>query len=102
VKAATGWLRAHWSLDENPGMGSQGLYYYYHTLAKALAALGESEFVDGDGKTHDWYAELVAKLTSLQKPEGFWVNDNDRWWERDPHLVTAYAILALEAGYGEK
>jgi hypothetical protein len=30
------------------------------------------------------------------------VNDNDRWWERDPHLVTAYAILALEAGYGEK
>lgn len=102
VKAAAGWLRAHWSLEENPGMGSQGLYYYYHTLAKALNALGETSFVDAEGKTHDWYGELVAKLSSLQKPEGYWVNENDRWWERDPHLVTAYSILALEAGYGEK
>lgn len=102
VKAAVGWLRAHWSLDDNPGMGTQGLFYYYHTMAKALSALGEASIVDADGKAHDWYAELVTKLTALQKPEGFWVNENDRWWERDPHLVTAYAILALDAGYGDK
>ena len=39
VKAAVEWLRKHYSLDENPGMGKSGLYYYYHTFAKALDAI---------------------------------------------------------------
>ena len=38
VKAATKWIKDHYTLAENPGMGQQGLYYYYQTMSKALAA----------------------------------------------------------------
>ncbi|MEQ9067281.1 MAG: terpene cyclase/mutase family protein, partial [Gimesia chilikensis] len=34
VKAATEWIRRHYTLKENPGMGLMGLYYYFHTFAK--------------------------------------------------------------------
>ena len=41
VKAAVKWLASSTTaLDENPGMGTAGLYYYYQTFAKALAAMG--------------------------------------------------------------
>ncbi len=38
VKAAIEWIAEHYTLDENPGMGAAGLYYYYQTFAKALDA----------------------------------------------------------------
>ncbi|RKY05708.1 hypothetical protein DRP77_00065 [Candidatus Poribacteria bacterium] len=102
VQAAVRWIRQHYSLDENYPIGKQGLYYHYHTMAKALAAYGERIIEDYRGVKHDWYAELVDKLAELQKPEGFWVNEESRWWETDPVLVTAYAVLALEAGFPEE
>jgi len=37
VKAVYDWLLKNFTLDENPGMGAQGLYYSYHTMAKLLA-----------------------------------------------------------------
>ena len=80
-----------WTLDENPMMGSQGLYYYYDILARALDASGEKT-VGG----HDWRAELAAKLISLQREDGSWVNDNNRFWEADKALCTSFAMLALE------
>ena len=79
----------------NPGMGDQGLYYYYHTFAKALDAMQQDEIVDDEGKTHNWRAELVAELASRQQPDGSWVNSTPRWLESDPNLVTGYALLAL-------
>ena len=54
VKAAVDYIKAHYSLDENPGMGEPGLYYYYQTFAKALAMLGQPTLVDASGKSHDW------------------------------------------------
>ena len=36
---------------------------------------------------------------NLQRADGSWANDNGRWWERDPNLVTAYAVIALEMIY---
>jgi len=39
-------------------------------------------------------------VISLQKPDGSWVNENNRWWENDPVLVTAYSLLALEFASG--
>ncbi|MCA9067913.1 MAG: hypothetical protein KDA84_03270, partial [Planctomycetaceae bacterium] len=39
VKAAFDWISKFYSLDENPGEGTKGLYYYYHTFAKTLAVL---------------------------------------------------------------
>jgi squalene-hopene/tetraprenyl-beta-curcumene cyclase len=95
VKAALGWLKKHYDLDSNPGMGTSGLYYYYHTFAKALSALGQDKFVDEHGKSHDWRAELVAELASRQREDGSWVNTDSRWLEGDANIVTAYALLAL-------
>jgi squalene-hopene/tetraprenyl-beta-curcumene cyclase len=95
VKAAVGFLRKNYRLDSNPGMGGQGLFYYYHTMAKALDALGESKFTDASGNAHDWKMELRAKLAELQLPDGSWVNETTRWMEGDPNLVCGYALLAL-------
>jgi squalene-hopene/tetraprenyl-beta-curcumene cyclase len=95
VKAALAWLQKHYDLDSNPGMGTAGLYYYYHTFAKALAALGQDTFVDEKGVKHDWRKELIVELASRQRPDGSWVNENNKWLEGDASLVTGYALLAL-------
>lgn len=95
VKAALKWLRQHYDVKSNPGMGETGLYYYYQTFAKTLAAVGADEFIDADGVKHDWRAELRAELAARQQPDGSWVNKTDRWYEGDPSLVTGYALLAL-------
>ncbi|MCR9118591.1 MAG: hypothetical protein NXI22_16770 [bacterium] len=95
VKAAIGWLSKNYDLESNPGMGSSGLYYYYHTFAKALDAVGKDSFKDSKGVAHNWRAELVDSLVSQQKPDGSWVNENERWLEGDANLVTGYALLAL-------
>lgn len=95
VKAAYEWIQKHYTLDDNPGMGPQGLYYYYHTFAKALSAFGVDELTDNEGKTHNWRAELTDKLVALQNEDGSWVNAAPRWMEADPNLVTAYGLLTL-------
>ena len=95
VKAALTYITQHYTLDENPGLGQQGLYYYYHTFAKTMAVLGEPTLTDAAGISHDWKAELVAALAKRQQPDGSWVNPADRFMEGDPNLVTAYALLAL-------
>jgi squalene-hopene/tetraprenyl-beta-curcumene cyclase len=95
IQAALRWLRKNYDLDSNPGMGTAGQYYYYHTFAKALAALGEEKFVDDKGVAHDWRQELIDELASRQKEDGSWVNENSKWMEGDASLVTGYALLAL-------
>jgi squalene-hopene/tetraprenyl-beta-curcumene cyclase len=97
--AALDWLKAHYTVGENPGMGQQGLYYYYHTMSKALTLSGIEEIKDASGKKRDWRKELALELLNQQNPKGFWLNENGRWWERDPVLVTSYALLALERVY---
>jgi squalene-hopene/tetraprenyl-beta-curcumene cyclase len=95
VKAAVEWARKHYTLEDNPGMGDAGLYYYYNLFAKALAATKQPTITDAEGKSHDWRKELVVALLERQQPDGSWVNKNARWMEGDPNLVTAYALLAL-------
>ena len=95
VQSAKDWASRHWSLDENPGMGQEGLYYFFNVLAKSLAAAGDETLTLPDGRTVVWREEVARKLIALQKPDGFWVNENNRWWEADPNLVTAYTLLAL-------
>ena len=53
VKAAVQWARDHYTLSENPGLGDEGLYYYYHLFGKAIAALGQEKLVDSQGAAHD-------------------------------------------------
>lgn len=95
VEAATNWIKQFYTLEENPGLDQQGLYYYYHTFAKALSVAGYETFTDADGVEHDWRKELAEHLFSLQQPDGSWLNPSDRWMEGDPNLVTGYALLAL-------
>ncbi|MEE9602613.1 MAG: prenyltransferase/squalene oxidase repeat-containing protein, partial [Thermoguttaceae bacterium] len=95
VKAAVEWTEKFYNLDSNPGMGNAGLYYYYHIFAKALDATGKDLVKDAKGKKHNWRVELIAKLIERQRPDGSWINENERWLEGDPNLVTAYALLAL-------
>jgi len=95
VEAAYKWIRDHYTLEENPGMADQGLFYYYHTFAKSLNAMGNDQLVDKDGKSHDWRAELARHLVGIQQKDGSWVNKNQRWMETDPNLVTAYTLIAL-------
>ena len=91
VRQSLEYLTKYWSVDENPGMGNQGLYYFYDIMARALTA-AQVETVGG----HDWKRELSAKVISLQKPDGSWANDNNRFWEADPVLCTSFALLVLE------
>ncbi|MDD5349379.1 MAG: terpene cyclase/mutase family protein [Chthoniobacteraceae bacterium] len=99
VVGVVDWLRKHYTLEENPGMGPEGLYYYYGMMAKALSVYGIGELETADGRKVDWRKEMALKLVNLQKPDGSWNNDNGRWMEKDPTLVTSYSVLALERIY---
>jgi squalene-hopene/tetraprenyl-beta-curcumene cyclase len=102
VKAAFEWISRNWTLNENPGMklndpatAANGIFYYYHTLARAMNAYEQPTITDSQGTPHDWRAELIDKLASLQKQDGSW-NGEKRWMEDNPVLVTAYSVIALE------
>lgn len=97
VVAAVDWITKNYTLDENPGMvlgdpkkAQHGLYYYYHTMARALTAYGEPT-IGG----HDWRADLTTKLLSVQKDDGSWVGV-ERWMEDNPIIVTSYVVMALQ------
>ena len=77
------------------GLGAQGLYYYYHTMSKALAIAEVDLIQTKDGKTIDWRADITAKLLNLQKGDGSWLNTEGRWMESDPALSTCYILMAL-------
>jgi hypothetical protein len=95
VKAAIDWVRKHYTVTENPGEGQSGLYYYYHTFAKAMDALGEEPFVDAKGVKHDWRQELFDELKKKQSENGSWANKNKQFLEDIPELATAFALLSL-------
>jgi len=96
VLAVFDWLRQNYTLEENPGMGPAGLYYYFHTMTKALTIYAVNELELKDGRKIDWRKELGLHLIDLQQRDGSWFNTSGRWWEKDPALVTAYAVLSLE------
>jgi squalene-hopene/tetraprenyl-beta-curcumene cyclase len=96
VKAASEWIRNHYTVEENPGLGQQGLFYYFDTFAKTLSVLKVDHFEDAAGQKHDWRKELAEQLFHLQQQNGSWLNPKERWLEGDPNLATAYALLALK------
>ena len=53
LKLALKWLENSYNLDENPGMGIQGLYYYYQAMSKALSAMGIDTLTLEDGRKVD-------------------------------------------------
>ena len=106
VAACWKWLSDNYTLDVNPGFPAsagpvapyQGLFYYFHTMGKALDIFGVNTITDGEGVEHDWRAELAGRITSMQAKDGSWVNQNaPRWWEGNPLLATSYALRTLAA-----
>ncbi|MGI8604119.1 MAG: prenyltransferase/squalene oxidase repeat-containing protein [Verrucomicrobiales bacterium] len=95
VKAVLEWLQKNYALEENPGLGQQGLFYYYHSMAKALTLLNIAELTLTDGSKADWREQLGNKLLREQKPDGSWINGTGRWRESDPIYTTALAALTL-------
>ncbi|MCC6427869.1 MAG: hypothetical protein IT435_13745 [Phycisphaerales bacterium] len=110
VLAAMKWILDNYTVNENPGMGNSGLYYYYVVMSKALAAWGEKELpvrigeVQKSGqpskagdvvRSAHWARDLVARLAELQEPDGSFKSVDKRWMESDPILITAYAMIAL-------
>jgi hypothetical protein len=100
VLAALRWIGRHYTLAENPGLGTDGLYYYYVTFARALAAWGRPtiETTDADGAIahRDWASDIIARLAELQRPDGSFKPVDDRWMEDNPVLITAYTLIALQ------
>ena len=104
VRASYGWIQSHYNLDENiglrtdakPQLGKQGLFYYYHTFAKALDAYGEKVIVTKpDDAEHVWAQDLTERLIALQKDDGTWVNEVDRWFEGYELTATSYSLMCL-------
>ena len=106
ARRARGALRRFYTVEENPDLTrawtrsgfhhpEQGLYYYYLGVARVLTAFANPKLLLEDGTERDWPRELARALMKLQREDGSWVNENARWWEGEPVLTTAYALLAL-------
>lgn len=107
VVAARQWMKANYTVSENPGVGTDGLYYYYVTFARALAAVGEPTIdvvkkgeAVGTGtkdttEQRRWASDLVNQLATLQQEDGSFKSVDDRWMESDSVLITAYSLIAL-------
>jgi squalene-hopene/tetraprenyl-beta-curcumene cyclase len=95
VTSALDWLRGNYTVDENPALGPQGLYYYYRLMAKALTFAGVDTLETRDGRKVNWREDLALKLINLQHSDGSWANENGRWWEKDPVLDSAYCVTAM-------
>jgi squalene-hopene/tetraprenyl-beta-curcumene cyclase len=95
VQAAVTYLKEHYSVTTNPGLGSSGLFYYYQTMSKALSALEQPSLLDADGNPRRWRTDLFEQLVANQQPDGSWINHDPRWLEGDAILVTGYSLLAL-------
>jgi squalene-hopene/tetraprenyl-beta-curcumene cyclase len=106
MQAAWEWCSRNYTLDVNPGFehlsdpsaAYQGLFYYFNTMARALDAYGEDVIVDAAGAEHPWRSELCGRIVAMQsKIDGSWLNRNSpRWYEGNPLLATAYALLTLD------
>lgn len=98
IKEALKWIGNNYTLEHNPGMPNavrfQGHFYYLVTFARALDAYGKPMIATKDGKKN-WAQDLITKVTSMQRKDGSWINEADRWLEGDPNMVTAYALTAL-------
>ncbi len=99
VLAVKEWLGKNYTLDENPGMGAEGLYYYYQTMSKALTAANVNLLKLDNGNMVDWRKELAGSILSKQREDGSWLNTSGRWMETNPVLVTSYTLLSLEQIY---
>jgi len=96
VTSAKEWIERNYSVEENPRMGAEGLFYYYHTMAKALTAANVDRLSPDGENIVNWKSDLAVKIFENQQQDGSWINtQSGRWMEDDPILVTTFSLLAL-------
>jgi len=96
IQKAIKWIQNHYTVEENPGFDNTSLFYYYMTFSKCLFTLDEDHIIDPKGIKHNWRKDIIEKLISVQKGDGFWVNPNGRFWENIQELTTAYAVIGIK------
>ncbi len=105
IKSAFGWARRNWSVKENPPADQEGYYYFINVLSKCMAVIGQDTFTRENGDTVHWRVDVINELVARQKTDengnGYWVNPVARYWEGDPVLSTAYALIALQVALQE-
>jgi squalene-hopene/tetraprenyl-beta-curcumene cyclase len=99
VTQARAWIGENYTLEENPGIGTDGYYYFILTFSRALDAFGEPtlEVVADDRSTRqtNWADDLIDQLATMQNEDGSFRSVDDRWMENNPVLITAYTLIAL-------
>lgn len=99
VTAALDWIRQHYTVEENPGIGTDGYYYFILTFSRALDAYGQPTLevvaTDGSQAIVNWADDLIEQLATLQNEDGSFRSVDDRWMENNPVLITAYSLIAL-------
>jgi hypothetical protein len=105
VTEALRWIASNYTLEENPGLGTDGMYYYYVVFARAMHATGQPTVdvvgTDGVAAKREWGTDLARRLSTLQNEDGSYKSVDDRWMENNPVLITAYGLLAVQHGRGE-
>ncbi len=99
VQAALKWIAKNYTVDEHPGRGPKGYYYYLDVFARTWNVMKTDVVLTDDGVKHDWFRDLVTRVVAEQRPDGYWVNGRSaEHWEDRPELCTAHALLALVFG----
>jgi hypothetical protein len=101
VLAAAKWIAHNYTLNENPGLGTDGMYYYFLVFSRSLAAYGFEVVparIDGNDwpQRRYWKEDLTKRLAELQEPDGSFRVVDDRWMEDNTVLITAYGLVALQ------
>ncbi len=95
VKAVWKWIRKNYDFAMHPGMGTASYFYYIQTAAEGLKAHGQINVPDEKGRPRNWVADLSDRMIALQRPDGSWVNENKKYWEGNPIMVTARSVVTL-------
>lgn len=96
VRAVFDWIRRNYSFEENPGLGQQGVFYYFHAASRALRVGQQVHIETIDGTKRNWREDLIDAIVARQQADGAWTNETERWLESQSPLTTSYAILALQ------
>ena len=96
LNKALAYLSENWNISKNPGLEMKGYYTYLYALSKALKSMNIPYIETTDGAKHHWRGDIIRELLSRQKGDGAWRQTTPAWWENNPSLVTAYAVLTLE------
>ncbi len=94
VLAARRWIEANYTLDENPGMGASGFYYYLLVFGRSMDAWDETAVSTPTGERR-WAHNLIDRLDELMTEDGSAGSIDERWMENDPVLISAYSLIAL-------